>query len=168
MLYHVVSGSLKLGQFRWSGFFSYQQIGTFFTENNYRRLLPDRNRLDSISISSKSNLLKHFSRATFPQCYIILCQDRQNWVSSDGLDFFPINEPELFSPESTMCVYSGTGAAWIVFLSLPNRIFWNISHEPYFHNAISYSVRIVKIGSVPIFWIFFLSTNRSFFHRNQL
>ena len=62
----LVSGSSKKGQFRWSGFFSYQQTGTIFTGLNYGRLLPDRNRLDSLSVSSKSNLLEHFSRATFP------------------------------------------------------------------------------------------------------
>ena len=62
----LVSTSSKKGQFRWSGFFSYQKTGTIFTGLNYGRLLPDRNRLDSLSVSSKSNLLEHFSRATFP------------------------------------------------------------------------------------------------------
>ena len=146
MLYHIVSGSSKLGQFRWSGFFSYQWIWNFFhrkqlkastsepepfstvllsfqiessetfltshyfhkaisysvrivkigsvpmvwifflstrtgtisTGINYKLLPADRNRLNSLSIFPKSNLVELFSRATFPQCYIILCQDRQN------------------------------------------------------------------------------------------
>ena len=167
-LYHIVSGSSKLGQFRWSGFFSNPQTGTIFTGINYKHLPADRNRLNSLFISSKSNFLELFSRATFPQCYIILCQDRQNWVSSDGLDFFPINKSELFSPESTTGVYFRTGPVYTVFLSFSDRIFWNISHEPHFHKAISYSVRIVKIGSVPMVWIFSLSMNRKYFHRNQL
>ena len=111
MLYHIVSGSSKLGQFRWSGFFSYQQTGTNFNGIYFLSLLSDRNRWDLISISPKSNLLEHFSQATFPQCYIILCQDRQNWVSSDGLDFFSIHKPELFSNESTTCIYYWTGTA---------------------------------------------------------
>ena len=71
MLYHIVSGSSKLGQFRWSGFFSYQQTGTNFNGIYSLPLLSDRNCCDFPSISPKSNLLKHFSRATFPQCYII-------------------------------------------------------------------------------------------------
>ena len=54
------------------------------------------------------------------------------------------------------------------YLSLPNRILWNFSHKPHFHNAITQSVRRVKIRSVPMVWIFFLSTNRNFFQQNQL
>ena len=168
MLYKIVSGSSKLGQFRWSGFFSYQQTGTKFYGIKYKLLSPNRNCFDISSIFSKSNLLEHFSQATFPQCYIILCQDRQNWVSSDGLDFFPINKPEIILTESTISIYLRTETAFISLLSFPNRIFWNISHKPHFHNAISYIVRIVKTGSVPMVWIFFLSTNRKYFQRNQL
>ena len=69
MLYHIVSEASKLGQFRWSGFFSYQQTGTFFNGINYGHPPSDRNRIDTPSISSKSNLLELFSQATFPQCY---------------------------------------------------------------------------------------------------
>ena len=101
MLYHIVSEASKFGQFRWSGFFSYQQTGTFFNGINYEHPPSDRNRIDT---------------------------------------------PSIF----------------------PNRIFWNFSHEPHFRNAIPHSVRSVKIRSVPMVWIFFLSTNRNFFQRNQL
>ena len=148
--------SSKLGQFRWSEYFSYQQTGSTFNRINYRHLSSNRNCFDIISISSKSNLLEHFSQATFPQCYIILCLDRQNWVSSNGLDFFPITKPEVLSTESTIGIYLRTETVLISVLSLPNRIFWTISHKPHFHNAISDSVRIVKTGSVPMVWIFFL------------
>ena len=82
--------------------------------------------------------------------------------------FFQSTNRNYFHRKLTISIYPRTGTAWIVFLSLPSRIFWNFSHEPHFHNAISYCVRIVKIGSVPMVWIFFLSTNRNFFHRNQL
>ena len=71
MLYHIVSDTEKLGQFRWSGFFSSQQTGTTCNGINYRHPFSDRNRIDIPSISSKSNLLELFSQATFPQCYII-------------------------------------------------------------------------------------------------
>ena len=94
---HIVMKLSKLGQFRWSGFFSYQQTGTIF-----------------------------------------------NGIQLSG-------------------IYSRTGTAEEVLLSLPNRIFWNFSHKPHFHNAISHSVRSFKIWSVPMVWIFFLSTNRNFF-----
>ena len=101
MLYHIVSEASKLGQFRWSGFFSYQQTGTFFNGINYGHPPSDRN-----------------------------CKK--------------------------------------LHLSFPNRIFWNFSHKPHFRNAISHSVRSFKIRSIPMVWIFFLSTNRNFFQRNQL
>ena len=145
MLFYRVSRSSKLGQFRWSGFFSYQQTGSTFNGINYRHLSSNRNCFHITSISSKSNLLEHFSQATFPQCYIILCLDRQNWVSSDGLDFFPINKPDIILTESTIGIYLRTGTALISVLSFLNRIFWNISNKPHFHNAISYCVWIVKI-----------------------
>ena len=101
MLYHIVSEASKFGEFRWSGFFSYQK-------------------------------------------------------------------PELISTESTTCIHSRTGTAQILFSSFQSRIFWIFSHKPHFHYAISHSVRNVKIGSVPMVWIFFLSTNRNFSQRNQL
>ena len=105
MLYHIVSEAYKLGQFRWSGFFSYQQTGT-----------------------------------------------------TTG----------IFSTESTRGIHPRTGTAKKLHLSFPNRIFWNFSHKPHFRNAISHSVRSFKIRSIPMVWIFFLSTNRNFFQRNQL
>ena len=49
-----------------------------------------------------------------------------------------------------------------ILLSLPNRIFFNFSHKPLFHNAISYSVRHSIIRSFPMVWIFFLSINRNY------
>ena len=301
MLYHIVSDNEKLVQFRWSGFFSYQQTGTtcnginyrhlpsdwnrmdipsIFPKSNllelfsqatfpqcyviqcktlhiwvrsdgldfstyqqtgttcnginYRHLPSDRKRLDKTSISSKSNLLILFSQATFPQCYIIQCKTLHNWVRSDGLDFFPINRnylqrnqlsaptlgPEtltqyfyliqidssgtfLTSHFATMLYhivsdtgkigsvpmvwifflstnrnylqrnqlsasYPRTGNAWMFLLSFPNRIFWNFSHKPLFHNAISKSVRHSIFGSDPMVWIFYLSTNRNYLQRNQL
>ena len=42
MLYHIVSGTSKLGQFRRSGFFSYQQTENIFNGINYRHLSSDR------------------------------------------------------------------------------------------------------------------------------
>ena len=56
----------------------------------------------------------------------------------------------------------------MILLYLPNPIFWNFSHKPLFHNAISYSVRHSIIRSFPIVWIFFLSTNRNYLQQNQL
>ena len=153
---------------RWSGFFSYQQTGNIFNGINYRHLFSDRKRIDIPSISSKSNLLELFSKATFPQCYITYCLELQNWVNSDGLDFFPINKPELFPTESTIGFYPRIENEWIFLPSLPNRIFWNFSHKPHFHNAISHSVWNFNIGSISKVWIFFLSTNRNCFQRNQL
>ena len=143
---------------------------TGFTCNgiNYRHLSSDPNRIDISSIFSKSNLLELFSQATFPRCYITQCQTLKNWVSSDGLDFFPINKPELHATESTIGVYPRTGTAQIFLPSLPNRIFWNFSHKPLFHNAISHSVRHSIIRSFPMVWICFLSTNRNYLQRNQL
>ena len=82
--------------------------------------------------------------------------------------FFPINKPEFFTTESTTGIHPRIGTAWTLHLSFPNRIFWNFSHKPHFHNAISHSIRSVKVRSVPMVWIFFLSTNRNFFQRNQL
>ena len=82
--------------------------------------------------------------------------------------FFPITKPKLILTESTIGTYPRTGTAWKSLLSLPNRIFWNCSHKPLFHNAISHSVRHFKIGSVPMVWIFFLSTHRNYLQRNQL
>ena len=35
------------------------------------------------------------------------------------------------------------------FYLFPNRVFWNFSHKPLFHNAISYSVRHSIIRSFP-------------------
>ena len=70
MLYHTVSGTSKLGQFRWSVFFSYQQTGTIFDGINYRHLSSDRKRIDISSIFPKSNLPELFSQATFPQSQI--------------------------------------------------------------------------------------------------
>ena len=101
MLYHIVSGTSKLGQFRWSG-------------------------------------------------------------------FFPINKPDLFPTESTLGIYPRTENELIFLSSLPNRIFWNFPHEPHFHIAISHSVWKFNIGSISMVWIFFLSTNRNCFQRNQL
>ena len=135
--------------------FSYQQTGTIFNGNNYEHRPPDRNRLNSSSISSKSNLLQLFSQATFPQCYITQCQKLKKLVSSDGLDFFPINKPELISTESTISIYPRTGTAKMISPSFPNRIFCNFSHKPHFHNAISHSAGNQKIWSVPMIWIFF-------------
>ena len=97
-----------------------------------------------------------------------IVSEASKFVNSDGLDFFPINKPELFSTESTSGIHLRTGTARKLYLSFPNRIFWNVSHKPHFHNAISHSVRSVKIRSIPMVWIFFLSTNRNFFQRNQL
>ena len=72
MLYHIVSDTEKLGQFRWSGFFSYQQTGTTCNGINYQASYSrTRNAWIILSIFSKSNLLELFSQATFPQCYII-------------------------------------------------------------------------------------------------
>ena len=102
MLYHIVSGTSKLAQFRRSGFFSYQQTGNIFKRNQLSASIP------------------------------------------------------------------GPQNAWINLPSFPNRIFWNFSHETHFHNAISHSVWNFKIGSIPMVWIFFLSTNRNYFQRNQL
>ena len=59
---------------------------------------------------------------------------------------------------------SGPEPAKKLHLSFPNRIFWIFSHKPHFRNAISHSVRSFKIRSIPMVWIFFLSTNRNFFH----
>ena len=168
MLYHIVSDTEKLVQFRWSGFFSYQQTGTTCNGINYRHLPSDWNRMDVPSIFPKSNLLELFSQATFPQCYITQCKTLHNWVRSDGLDFLPINKPELLATESTIGIYPRTGNAQIILLSLPNRIFWNFSHKPLFYNTISYSVRHSIIGSDPMVWIFYLSTNRNHLQRNQL
>ena len=168
MLYHIVSEASKFGQFRWSGFFSYQQTGFFFNGINYGHPPPDRNSIDTPSISLKSNLMELFSQATFPQCYNTQCQKRKNQVSSDGPEFFPINKPEHFSPESTTGIHPRTGAAEELHLSFPNRFFWNFSHKLHFRNAIPHSVRIFEIRSIPMVWIFFLSTNRNFFQRNQL
>ena len=109
-----------------------------------------------------------FSQATFPQCYIIQCKTLHIWVRSDGLDFLPINKPEPLATESTIGIYPRTGNAQIILLSLPNRIFWNFSHKPFFYNTIPYSVRHSIIGSDPMVWIFFLSTNRNYLQRNQL
>ena len=135
MLYHIESKSNKLGHFRWSGLFSYQTTGTNRDGINYLHLSSDRKRMATPSIFSKSTLLELFSQATFPQCYITHSHNLTNWVISDGLDFFPINKPEQFVTESTTCISPRTGNAWIIPLSLPNRIFWNFSHEPHFHNA---------------------------------
>ena len=168
MLYHIVQDTPILGHFRWSGFFSYQQTGTTCNGINYRHLSSDPNRIDISFIFSKSNLLELFSQATFPRCYITQCQTLKNWVSSDGLDFFPINKPELHATKSTIGVYPRTETAQIFLPSLPNRIFWNFSHKPLFHNAISHSVRHSIIRSFPMVWICFLSTNRNYLQRNQL
>ena len=70
--------------------------------------------------------------------------------------------------KSTTGIHPRTETAKKLHLSFPNRIFWNFSHKPHFHNAISHSVRSVKIRSILTVWIFFLSTNRNFFQRNQL
>ena len=168
MLYHIVSEASKFGQFRWSGFFSYQQTGFFFNGINYGHPPPDRNSMDTHSISLKSNLMELFSQATFPQCNNTQCQKRKNQVSSDGPDFFPINKPEHFSTKSTTGIHPGIGTAKKLHLSFINRFFWIFSHKPHFRNAIPHSVRIFEIRSIPMVWIFFLSTNRNFFQRNQL
>ena len=141
--------------------FSYQQIGTVLNRINYRHLPPARNCMADPSIFSKSNLLNYLSQATFSQCYITQCPKLKNLVSSDGLDFFPINKPKFLSTESIIGIYPRIRTAYITLLSLPNRIFWNFSHKPHFHIAISHSVRNFKIGSVPMIWIFFLSINRN-------
>ena len=57
MLYHIQSKTWKLGHFRWSGFFSYQQTGTICDGINYLHVPSDRNCLDNPSIFSKSNLI---------------------------------------------------------------------------------------------------------------
>ena len=77
--------------------------------------------------------------------------------------FFLSTNQELFSTESTMSIYPRTGTAWIILQSLPNRILWNFLHKPHFHNAISHSVRNFKTRSVPMVWIFFISSNRNYF-----
>ena len=87
---------------------------------------------------------------------------------SQCLDFFPGKQLELILTESTTRISPWTGTARIILLSLPNQIFLNFSHKPHFRNAIPHSVKSVKIRSVPMVWIFFLSTNRNFFQRNQL
>ena len=168
MLYHIVSEASKFGQFRWSGFFSYQQTGTFSNRINKGRPPSNRNCRETPSISSKSNLLELFSQATFPQCYTTQCQKLQNSVNSDGLDLFTINKTELFSTESTTSIHPRAGTAKKLHLSSPNRIFWNFSHKPHFRNAIPHSVRSFKIRSIPMVWIFFLCANRNFFQQNQL
>ena len=43
--------------------------------------------------------------------HIALSDPLLNWVSSDGLDFFPKNKPELLSTESTIGTYPRTGNA---------------------------------------------------------
>ena len=100
------------------------------------------------------SLQELFSQATFPKCYITLYQTLINWVSSDGLDFFPIDKLELLSTKSTIGIHPQTVIAYIIPLHIPNRIFWNFSHKPHFHNAISHSVRSFKIRSIPMVWIF--------------
>ena len=91
-----MSVTWKLGQFRWSGFFSYRKTGNVFNGINYRHLSSDRKRWDISFISSESNLLELFSQVTFPQCYITYCLELQNWVNSDGLDFFLSINREYF------------------------------------------------------------------------
>ena len=66
MLYRILSVTEKLGQFRWSGFFSYQQTGTNPNGINYRHLSSDRIRYRySIYLfqieSSGTFLTSHFS-----------------------------------------------------------------------------------------------------------
>ena len=127
MLSHTVK-LLKLGHFRWSGLFSYQTIGTLSHVVSY--LLPpsDRNRTDISSTPSKSNLIQLFQKATCPQCYHIWSKSKI-LVNSDGLDFFPIKQPELFVTESAICIHSLTKTARIFPLFLPNRILFNFSKK---------------------------------------
>ena len=80
----------QLAEFTRSGLFSYQTTGTNRDGINYLHLPSDRKRMANPSISSKSNLLELFLQATFPQCYITYSQNLTYWISSDGLDFFPI------------------------------------------------------------------------------
>ena len=82
--------------------------------------------------------------------------------------FFLSTNRGVFSTGSTTGTHPRIETAWTLHLSLPNRIFWNFSHKPHFHNSISHSVRSIKVRSVPMVWIFFLSTNRNFSQRNQL
>ena len=149
--------------------FFHQQTGTDFNGINYQHLPSDRNRIDDNSPSLPNRIFWNFShKPHFHNAISHSVRKLENLVSSDDLDFFPINKPELFSTESTISIYHRTGTAWIILLSLPNRIFCNFSHKPHFHNAISHSVRNLKIGSVPMVWILFLSTNRNYFQRNRL
>ena len=101
--------------------FSYQQIGTVLNRINYRHLPPARNRMADPFIFSKSNLLNYLSQATFSQCYITQCPKLKNLVSSDGLDFFPINKPKFLSTESIIGIYPRIRTAYITLLSLPNN-----------------------------------------------
>ena len=82
--------------------------------------------------------------------------------------FFLSTNRNIFTTESTRGIHPRVGTASTLHLSFPNRIFWNFSHKPHFHNAISHSVRSLQIRSIPMVWIFFPSTNMNFFQRNQL
>ena len=156
---------------------SFPMVWIFFLSTNRNYL--QRNQLSAsyprtgtaqiFLLSLPNRIFWNFSHK--PLCHNAIShrgQTLKNWVSSDGLDFFPINKPELLATESTIGTYPRTGNAYIVLLSLPNRIFWNFSHKPLFHNAISHSVRHSIIRSFPMVWIFFLSTNRNYLQRNQL
>ena len=141
MLYNIVSETKKFGQFRWSGFFSNQQTGTVFDGINYQHLLSDRNSEENLFISSKSNLLELFLTSHIStMLYHIL---------SETSKLGQFRWSGFFSYQQTGTIFNGINYGhlppdrnrMIVLLSLPNRIFWNFSHKPHFHNAISHSVR---------------------------
>ena len=163
MLYHIVSGSSKLGQFRWSGFFF---LST--NRNLFQRNLFSRTETAEISLLSLPNRIfwNYFSRATFPQCYIILCQDRQNWVSSDGLDFFPINKSELISTESTLCNHFWTETKIVSSISPKSNLLELFSRA-------TFPQCYIILCQDRQNWVssdgldFFLYTNRNCFQMNQ-
>ena len=167
MLYHIVSEASKFGQFRWSGFFPINKPELFSTESTSgihfrtgtaRKLyLSFPNRI-FWNVSHKPhfhNAISHSVRSVKIRSIPMV------WI-------FSLSTTELFPTESTRGIHPRTGTARKLHLFSPNRIFWNFPHKPHFRNAISHSVRHSIIGSVPMVWISFLSTNRIFVQRNQL
>ena len=105
MLYHIVSEASKFGQFRWSGFFSYQQTGTFFWRNPLRASTlgsePHGHSIYLFQIESPGTFLtSHISAMLY---HIVSEASKFGQFRWSG--FFPINKSELFSTQSTTGVH---------------------------------------------------------------